>query len=97
MEIADEKLQRLFDMIIHSLDFGSGFLEDDDVVLLRDIAKQLGVNPQIATPDDFRSQYNHVFEQHSARAIEVRPERAGECAHCRKSIDAPCHKGEMKE
>lgn len=45
-----ETLQAVFDIAVNSMDFGSGFLEESDVVMLREVAVLLGVSPRIATP-----------------------------------------------
>lgn len=53
--------QRLFDALATSMDFGSGFLETDDVAALRALAAAIGVDPAKGTPDEFKSQYPHIF------------------------------------
>lgn len=93
-EIEDEELKRLFDMVVHSLDFGSGFLETDDVNLLRKIAKQIGVDPWEGTPSDFKSQYNHDFAE--SEPNKFWPGHELRCRYCGTSPDAPCHKGEAR-
>ena len=53
--------QRIFDALVNSLDFGSGFLEDEDVEALRALAILLGVNPILGTPREFVSTYAHAL------------------------------------
>jgi hypothetical protein len=50
-------LQKVFDTAVHSLDFGSGHLDDDEVTALRAVAVLLGADPAIATPENFRCKY----------------------------------------
>jgi len=53
-EVSTEDLQRVFDTAVHSLDFGPGFLDHDEVISLRCVARLLGVDPEIATPINFK-------------------------------------------
>lgn len=55
-----EDLKAMFDMATSSMDFGSGFLDTDEVVLLRKIAVRLGVDPIEGTPYDHKPNYPHV-------------------------------------
>lgn len=50
-------LQICFDVAVHSLDFSSGFLDDEEVSALREIAARLDVNPMVATPKKFKCKY----------------------------------------
>lgn len=52
-----ELLQIVFDLVCNSMDFGSGFLVDEDVVAMRKCAEILGVDPMEATPRGFRCRY----------------------------------------
>lgn len=54
MDIDRETLQVVFDTAVHSLDFSSGFLDHDEVIALRATARLLGVDPEAATPINFR-------------------------------------------
>lgn len=53
--------QVLFDALVGSMDFGSGFLDSEEVEALRGLAVALGVDPKVATPSEFVSQYEHTF------------------------------------
>lgn len=64
--IRREDAQRLFDLATDSPLVCSGSFETDDVVVLRKLAALIGVDPAIATPDEFASQYPH---QHKRRAV----------------------------
>lgn len=55
--IDTEVLQKVFDTAVHSMDFGSGFLDDDEVEALRACAVALGVDPAVATPRNFVCKY----------------------------------------
>ena len=59
--------QRVFDALVGSMDFGSGFLDSDDVEALRALATAIGVDPNTATPGEFVSQYPHAFEGETDR------------------------------
>lgn len=60
-EIETEDLRALFDVAVGSLNFTSGFLDTDEVNMLRRIAVTLGVDPMTATPTQFGRQYPHPF------------------------------------
>lgn len=49
-----ELLQAVFDIATGSMDFGSGFLDDEEQLHLRAFAVALGVDPMVAT------QHTHV-------------------------------------
>ena len=61
-EIADGVLRALFDVAVSSMDFGSGFLDDEEVAYLREVAGILGVDPAEATPANFRCKYRRHHE-----------------------------------
>lgn len=54
-------IQIMFDALCHSMDFGSGFLDTEEVHALREVARILGVDPMAATPESFRYQFRHPF------------------------------------
>lgn len=55
--VPDATARAVFDIAIHSLDFGSGFLDNEQVDRLRDMAGYLGVDPREATPSEHRRRY----------------------------------------
>jgi hypothetical protein len=65
-EISDRLLRIVFDTAVHSMDFGSGFLDDEEVAALREVAVVLGVDPAAATPRNFTCKYrgHHAAEPH---------------------------------
>lgn len=53
-----QTLQALLDLAVHSLDFGSGFWDQEDVDVAREVATLLGdVCPNACTPTDMLSKY----------------------------------------
>lgn len=48
-----EDLQIVFDVAVESMDFASGFLDNDEVLGLQRVARVLGVDPMKATPSNF--------------------------------------------
>lgn len=56
-----EHARIIFDALHSSLDFGSGFLDDDAVEALRALAVLIGVNPTEGTSSEYQSQYVHHF------------------------------------
>lgn len=55
-------LRALFDVAVSSMNFGSGFLDDEEVACLREVAVILGVDPDVATPQNFRCKYRGHHE-----------------------------------
>ena len=70
ISVPREDLQALLDTAIGSMDFGSGFLDHEEVDCLRRIAVLLGVDPADATPDEFQSTYPHPFDAQDRRVYE---------------------------
>jgi hypothetical protein len=50
-------LRAVLDVATQSLDFGSGFLDNEQVEVLRKLAVMLDIDPMLATPYNFRFQY----------------------------------------
>lgn len=80
-EVPDSTLRILFDALTNSMDFGSGFLDSEDVEALRAVAVLLGVDPMYGTPSEFTGQYPHPYEGGYL----------GGCRRCRKPVLAACH------
>lgn len=57
LAIEKDVLQKVFDAAVYSMDFSSGFLDNDEVEALRKCAVVLGVDPRIATPRNFLATY----------------------------------------
>jgi hypothetical protein len=62
MDVDRKTLQIVFDVAVNSLDFGSGFLDQEEVDALRDLAKALDVDPMMATPHNLRCVYTGKHE-----------------------------------
>jgi hypothetical protein len=77
-----ETLQKVFDAAIGSMDFTSGFLDDDEVSALREVGELLGVDPLVATPDNFKCKYAGKHEPWS----DDYPNLRGTCMLCRRKI-----------
>jgi hypothetical protein len=93
VKIEVEKLKMLFDLIVQSMDFGSGFLDHEDVTLLREIAVIIGVDPMEGTPSEMVARIVHPFKRRDYPAgYHFDPSRYYEwCRWCGKRHDDPIH------
>jgi hypothetical protein len=107
--IPKETAQILFDALVQSMDFGSGFLDTEEVEALREMAVVLGVDPDLATPDEFKAGYPHAYVGETNRTIAARlvgailmpgqpnpsgkPFNAGDIDETRMPNYAPCRVG----
>jgi hypothetical protein len=66
-----EEAQRLFDLAIQMDTMCSGYMETDDVELMRALAIRLGVDPKEATPSQFAGKYPHDFRPIPAKSTGV--------------------------
>lgn len=57
--IPTEDLKALFDIAVGSLNFTSGFLDSDEVAVLRKVAGIIGVDPMVGTPKEFAQRMAH--------------------------------------
>lgn len=57
IEVPEPALRALLDLAIDSMDFGSGFWEQEDTDAAREVAELLGVCPNAATPTEMLSKY----------------------------------------
>jgi len=64
VDIDESVLRVVFDTAVHSMDFGSGFLDDEEVEALRAAAIVLGVDPDEATPQNFKCKYRGHHRAH---------------------------------
>lgn len=69
--INTEDAKALFDLATGSMDFGSGFLDHEEVEILRRVAVKLGLDPMDGTPSNFRSQYPHEFVAAQGAALDA--------------------------
>ena len=82
MTIDRKMIQILFDCAVNSMDFGSGFLDDEEVEGLRAVAVLLDLDPKVGTPSNFLCKYEGRHEPYGAGYSYG----AGYCSRCRKSI-----------
>lgn len=88
VEISRAVLCAVFDAAIGSMDFGSGFLDDEEVRALRACAVVLGADPMTATPSNFRCKYSGSHTWVSRRYADLAYAkrtwaRADTCLDCR--------------
>ena len=76
-------LQLLFDIAVGSMDFGSGFLGDEEVTALRQTAELLGVDPLEGTPYEYRKRMAHAFASYERNNSY--------CRWCSQQADAEVH------
>jgi hypothetical protein len=88
MEIDKELLQTVFDVAVQSIDFASGFLADEEVEGLRSIARLLGIDEDVATPNSFKCKYDgkHVAYSVPKGNRNYVAGWEGLCTRCRKLI-----------
>lgn len=78
-------LQGIFDLAVGSMDFGSGFWDDDDVRIGREVAELIGVDPIEGTPEPYRKRIAHTFKPHQFYGGRIL------CAHCHLEEGAEVH------
>lgn len=81
--VSRKMLQLVFDTAVNSIDFSSGFLDDEEVVDgLRACAVVLGVDPMVGTPERFRCKFEgHHVAAHPQSAAPWR------CPRCLGVLD----------
>lgn len=88
MEIPKEVLQIVFDTAIQSMEFGSGFLDDEEVGGLRACAVILGVDPDVATPENFKCKYSGRHEPYGAQ-YQFPQNRCKRCHMVLEQVESP--------
>lgn len=105
--IEREDLRALFDLATNSMDFGSGFMNHEDVLMLRRVAEIIGANEREAIPSNFRASFAHDFEDPKpskmygawirdaqGRPIKREPDILVEvCGYCHRLEENPVHHG----
>ena len=61
IEIDEDDLRRLYDLATDSPLMCSGSFETDDVRVLRRLARKIGADLSVATPDEFVRDFPHAF------------------------------------
>lgn len=86
IEIDKELLQAIFDLAVNTMDFGSGFWDDEDVKWGRRAAEILGLDPMVGTPRSYRVRIAHTckpvtverwFEPFGMSEEDLRRRKAG--------------------
>jgi hypothetical protein len=62
VEIDEDDLRRLYDLATDSPLMCSGSFETDDVRVLRRLARRIGADLSVATPDEFVRDFPHAFD-----------------------------------
>jgi hypothetical protein len=67
-------LRAVLDVATMSMDFGSGFLDNEQVEALRKLASIIGLDPIVATPSNFVCQYRgeHQWQWHPGGGLAGR-------------------------
>jgi hypothetical protein len=83
-------LRALLDLATGSMDFGSGFWDNEQVEVARKVAKILGIEPRTVTPTDFSCQYDgHVLYKDSKnkthQAIADQDYYTNRCSVCHRT------------
>lgn len=88
ISIDKEQLQALFDLVAHSMDYGSGFFDHDDIRTIISVAELLGVADSLSAPGGYGTSWKllepHLWHQ--------------ECAlkwRCGEPSGAPIHQVEL--
>lgn len=88
--VPDEDVRALLDIIATSMDFGSGFLETEQVVILRRVAHYVGMDPEALTPRNMP----HTFASgHKAHCGCGGCGNYQSCTKCGGPADDPRHTG----
>jgi hypothetical protein len=87
-------VQEMLDIIVGSLDYGSGVLDQQQIEALRAAAELLGLDPMSATPSEYSKSYPHVYKAYfNTRINKV----ATVCKWCSGPSDAPWHLAEAAD
>jgi hypothetical protein len=104
IEIDEDDLRRLYDLATDSPLICSGSFETDDVRVLRRLARRIGADLSVATPDEFVRDFPHAFNdgifrrpmwRHPADRPSGRPETPDETAErvAQSEASAECMAG----
>lgn len=98
MEVPEDIIRACFDIAIGSMDWGSGFLSQEEVEQLRALAVLLEVDPWEATPPAMRPAYCPGHEWTEWEADRWHPDyRYRECPICGKHEQDPRIMAEFTE
>jgi hypothetical protein len=82
LHVPDGVARTVFDIAVHSLDFGSGFLDDEEVKALRELAVILEVDPMKATPAEWVCKFDPPHEWTEVRSDGMRSRPYRRCKKC---------------
>lgn len=86
-------VQEMFDIIVGSLDFGSDFLDQEQIEMLRSVAETLGLNPMAATPSKYSKSFPHAFNAYFNQVTNV---TSTVCRWCGALPAEPWHLAEQE-
>lgn len=90
VQVPTEDLKALFDIAVGSLNFSSGFLDSEEVEVLRRTAVLIGVDPMVGTPKEFALRMPHPFASEDPGTLERYPNLRDCCRYCdRREREAP--------
>jgi hypothetical protein len=89
--LALDDARRLFDLAVDTPLLCSGSFETDDVVVLRRLATTIGVDPALATPDEFVRDFPHPFAPFRADMEREWVRAPGEPGDMRLETEAEVH------
>lgn len=98
LSIRKGDLRALLDIATSSLDFGSGFLNDEEVEILRSVAVTLGVDPMRVTPSNHECKYQpHEWQFVQPNLHHYIPKQPyWRCVRCRlEDFDRPAPEGDL--
>lgn len=84
--VPTEVLRALFDCAVGSMNFASGFWDNEETAAARAVAVLLGVDPWAATPREHGVNYPHPFDTYYPGADWA------DCRRCGADADHPCHR-----
>lgn len=95
--VTPDDVKALLDIATQSLDFSSGFLDDEEVALLRRVAEAVGVDPMAVTPENFKRRFEPKGKTTRAPgrdyAHDYREWKPDRCFWCTHGEDHPLHHG----
>lgn len=85
-------VQEMLDIITGSLDYGSDFLDQEQIETLRSVAEMLGLNPMAATPTKYSKFFPHACNTYFNKYINA---TSPVCRWCGALPSEPWHLAEQ--
>lgn len=95
IEIDKEVLQAVLDVAVGSMDFGSGFLDLEEIEALRTCAEVLGVDPMDVTPEKMQCSFGAPHTMNTFVWGGLPP--GSVCTKCRHYVSKKNRKNEDSE